>query len=117
MLDNWKPLQELWDESLKTKLDSEIKSRIIGVKYQMQQFSYLFGVSLGSLILGHSDNLSKTLQHTYISAAEGQSVAKMSVKTLQIMRSESQFDLFWSKVLQNVPDLDVSKPALPRKQK
>ena len=79
----------------------------------MQQFSYLFGVSLGSLILGHSDNLSKTLQHTYISAVEGQSVAKINVKTLQIMKSESQFDLFRLKVLQNVPYLDVSEPALP----
>ena len=63
VIDNWKPLQELWQESLDTKLDPEVKSRIIGVKYQMGTFSYLFGVSLGSLIFGHSDNLSRTLQH------------------------------------------------------
>ena len=61
VLDNWKPLQELWEESVDTKLDPEIKSRIIGVKYQMETFNYFFGVSLGALIFGHSDNLSKTL--------------------------------------------------------
>ena len=60
-IDNWKPLQELWEESLDTKLDLEIKSCIIGVKYQMETFSYFFVVSLGALIFGHSDNLSKTL--------------------------------------------------------
>ena len=65
VIDNWKPLQELWQESLDTKLDPEVKSRIIGVKYQMGTFSYFFGVSLGSLIFGHSDKNTTTC--TYVS--------------------------------------------------
>ena len=117
VLDNWKPLQELWEESLDTKLDPEIKSRIIGVKYQMETFNYFFGVSLGALIFGHSDNLSKTLQHTYISAVEGQSIAQMSIQTLQKLRSESQFDLFWLKINRNATELDIPEPSLPRKRK
>ena len=71
---------------------------------------------MASLIFGHSDNLSKTLQHTYISAVEGQSVAKMSVKTLKVM-SDTQFDLFWSKVLREASRLDVDDPTLRRKRK
>ena len=59
VVDNWSPLVELWEECLLTKLDSEVKSRIIGVKYQMQTFDFFFGVSLGILVMGHSDNLSK----------------------------------------------------------
>lgn len=117
VLDNWQPLQDLWDECLQTKLESEVKSRIIGVKYQMEKFEYFFGVSLASLIFGHSDNLSKTLQHTYISAVEGQSVSKMSVKTLEVMRSDTQFDLFWSKVFREASHLDVDDPTIPRKRK
>ena len=113
VLDNCKPLQELWEESLDTKLDPEIKSRI-GVKYQMETFNYLFGVSLGALIFGHSDNLSKTLQHTYISAVEG---LQMSIQTLQKLRSESQFDLFWLKINRNATELDIPEPSLPRKRK
>ena len=85
------------------------------MKYQMEKFEYFFGVSLASLIFGHSDNLSKTLQHTYISAVEGQSVAKMSVKTLEVMRSDTQFDLFWSKVLREASRLDVDDPTLLEK--
>ena len=118
VLDNWKPLQELRDESLDTKLDPEMKSRIIGIKHQMETFNYFFGVSLASLIFGHSDNLSKTLQHSYISAVEGQFVAKMSaVKTLQTMRSDLQFDLFWAKIIHIASEFNIDKPLLPRKRK
>ena len=59
VIDNWIPLQELWDESLETNLESEVKSRVIGVKHQMGTFDYYFGVSLGAQILRISDNLSK----------------------------------------------------------
>ena len=29
VIDNWIPLQDLWDESLETNLESEVKSRVI----------------------------------------------------------------------------------------
>ena len=45
VIDNWIPLQKLWDESLETNLESEVKSRVIGVKHQMGRFDYYFGVS------------------------------------------------------------------------
>ena len=35
VIDNWNVLQELWDECLETKLEPDIKGRIIGVKHQM----------------------------------------------------------------------------------
>ena len=38
VIDNWIPLQELWDESLETNLESDVKSRVIGVKHQMGTF-------------------------------------------------------------------------------
>ena len=44
VIDNWIPPQELWDESLETNLESEVKSRVIGVKHQMGTFDYYFGV-------------------------------------------------------------------------
>ena len=67
VIDNWIPLQELWDESLETNLESEVKSRVIGVKHQMGTFDCYFGVSLGAQILRISDNLSKTLQDAHFS--------------------------------------------------
>ena len=49
-----------------------MKSRILGVAGCMKSINYFFGASLGQLILKHSDNLSKNLQATSMSAAEGQ---------------------------------------------
>lgn len=64
----------------------------------MKTFDYLYGNTLGELILRHSDNLSRTLQSKSLSAAEGQQAAKMTVKTIQSMRTDETFDLFWEKV-------------------
>ena len=72
VLNNYDAILRLWDEAKDATKDTEIKARIIGVETQMNTFRFLYGVSLGSLILHHSDNLSKTLQQVSITAAEGQ---------------------------------------------
>ena len=65
------------------------------------------------MLLCHSDTLSKTLQKT-ISAAEGQQVGRMVVDTLQCLRTEESYDLFWTKV-GKVASLE--EPQLPRRCK
>uniref|UniRef100_A0A1X7U3K3 DUF4371 domain-containing protein n=1 Tax=Amphimedon queenslandica TaxID=400682 RepID=A0A1X7U3K3_AMPQE len=75
---------------LSAGLDSEVKSRIIRVKHQMSTFEYFFGTLLGVLLLKHSDNLSKTLQHCFMSASE---------------------------VTKKANELELSEPVLPRKRK
>ena len=94
VVENWVALQELWDDVLETKLHAETKGRVFGAKYQMETFEYFYCVSLGALVLKHSDNLSKTLQHTYISVSEGKEIAELTVKTLQKVRSDDSFDMF-----------------------
>ena len=49
---------------------------------------------LSELILGHNDNLSKTLQSPKLSAAKGQGIAKMTLVTLQELRSEAILNYF-----------------------
>lgn len=46
VIDNWEPLQELWDECLSMKLDSEVKAHIIGVKHQIQTIEFFLGLLL-----------------------------------------------------------------------
>ncbi len=58
MLDNYEILLGVWKEAQEGHLDSEIRARVIRVEAQMLTFDFLFGVSLGSLILRHSDNRS-----------------------------------------------------------
>ena len=117
ILDNYTALQELWDAALETALDAEVRSRITGVKAQMESFNYFFGISIGELVLKHGDNLSKALQNESISAAEGQKLASMTVSTLTKIRDAEQYDLFWQLVIKKASVLDVSKPMLPRKRK
>ena len=47
----------VWTKLQEGHLDSNIRARVTGVEAQMFTFDFLFGVSLGALILWHSDNL------------------------------------------------------------
>lgn len=60
----------LWKEFLEFVREAEMRSQIIGVLICMKTFNF-FGVLLGELLLRHSDNLSRTLQATQMSAVEG----------------------------------------------
>jgi hypothetical protein len=117
IIENYEVLNQLWIQSLEVVNDTEMKARILGVSSQMKSFSFFFGVCLGKLILSHSDNLSSTLQKSDISAAEGQAVAAMTVKTLSSIRSHQCFDQFWGKMTKRAGDLGVNDPLLPRQRK
>jgi len=84
IIENYTALIELWHEILDEKIDSDVRARVCGVSSQMITFDYYFGVRLSHMILRHTDNLSKTLQSTKLSAAEGQELAKKTVTTLQV---------------------------------
>ena len=58
------------------------------MKTQMTTFDLLFGLQLSMKILKITDNLSKILQKQSMSAAEGQTVAELTVKTLKSMRTD-----------------------------
>ena len=72
---------------------------------------------LGELVLKHADNFSRTLQHALMSAAEGQQITAMTVATLNSMRSDDRFDLFWDLAILNAEELGISEPQLPRQRK
>lgn len=59
----------------------------MGVLSGMTSFDFLIGVLLGELLFRHCDNLNKALQSSHLSAAEGQKVAAMTVKTLESVRT------------------------------
>ena len=94
-----------------------MKARVIGVEHQFKTFQFFFPVFLGNLLLKHSDNLSKTLQSQKMSASEGQYVASMTVTTLQSLRNDDSFALFWQKIEIIKKDLDIEDPKLPRRRK
>ena len=63
-----------------------MKARIRGVDYHIMKFDFFYGLALGECILGHTDSLGTTLERPNLSAAEGQSIASMTVNTLSNLR-------------------------------
>ena len=117
IIKNYAVLQSLWDQALSIVHDTETIARINGVSTVMKKFEFYFGLVLGEMILRHTDNLSKTLQNKRCSAAEGHVVAHMTKVTLSSLRYESNFKLFWAKVVKMVNDVDVGDPELPRQRR
>ena len=91
VIDNYVVFQELWVEAKDVTTDSEARARINGVEAQMMQFDFLFGLVLGVYILSHTDNLSKTLQTSKLSAADGQNIAELTCKGYVLMTPLNSF--------------------------
>ena len=117
LLCNYIALQHLWEIAKSSTTDPSIKSRIIGVQFQFKKFSFLFGVHLAYLVLRHTDNLSKTLQGTSMSASEGAHIAAMTVTTLKSIRTDNHFLSFWQVVMKDKEQWEVQDPELPRKRR
>ena len=88
ILTNYEVLQSLWEKSIDCVSETEMRNRIQGISACMTTFDFFFGVSLGELLLNHSDNLSRTPQASSMSA-------NMTVITLQAIRTDNEFKLFW----------------------
>ena len=110
IIDNYCLLLKLWDECLKESLDDETRFRIIGCKAQMKTFNFLFGLCVGQRHYSLTDNLSKTLQNEKMSAS-------LTIKTIQSIINDPDFDLFYQLVSKKVEKIDdLNEAVLPRKQ-
>lgn len=104
--------------SLAEHLQPDVKGRIIGCQAQMQAFEFFFGLSLGERLFSHSDNLSKTLQSTKMSAVSGQHLAQLTKSVLESIRNDDSFSAFYSLVLHKSNEGGmIAEPLLPRKRR
>ena len=78
---------------------------------------YLTTSYLCERILKITDNLSKTLQTESLSASEAQQIAKYTIQTLQSMRTDDIFELFFEYVESLHERTDTEEPTLPRKRR
>ena len=83
----------------------------------MSTFNLLFGLKLCEKILKVTDNLSKTLQQSSLSAANAQHIASLTVTTLCKMRTDAAFQAFFSLVESLRTSVGAEQPSLPRKWK
>ena len=92
---NYEVLIELWEKATEIVKNTKTIARIRGVAAQM----------------------SKTLKHDKLSAAEGQAIAVMTNTTLASLRNDTHYDLFWQKVIGMAEENNVENPKLPRNRK
>ena len=117
VLQNHAELLELWEWSLTNVTETEMKGRIIGVNFIMKKFDFYFGCYLGKNVLRETDILSKSLQSSSLSAAEGQDLATIVIKKLEEDRKNEQFEMFWEDIMKKKEHLDIGDPILPRQRK
>ncbi|KAI6656107.1 Zinc finger MYM-type protein 1-like [Oopsacas minuta] len=113
--ENYHALQLTWDVAKDATRDTEMRARIGGVAAQMEKFDFFYGISLGRKLLNIVDNLSRSMQAKNISACDGQRLVDMTHKTLQSMRTDECFGLFWGYLECRRSSVDVSSPTLPRR--
>ena len=82
----------------------------------MLTLNFLFGISFGTFIFQHSNNLSKSLQHDTITASEGQQLAKLTIDVLKSIPKEDKFKSFYNRVLLHQNEFDIDAPTLSRKR-
>ena len=103
---------------LDQKLQADVRGRIIGCQAQMNTFDFFFGLNLGERLFSHTDNLSKTLQKTKMSAVSGQRVANLTKQVLQKMQNNECFKSFFhSVVTKSKKHPSILEPALPRRKR
>ena len=117
ILDNYSALMEVWKESLADQLQPDVRGRIVGCQAQMQTFDFFFGLNLGEAIYSHSDNPSKALQSTKMSAVSSQRVALLTKSVLESIRNDESSSAFYSVVLRKSNEEGMSEPVLPRKRR
>ena len=96
--ENCQALLQLMRDSIEEKLDLETKPCIVGCKKQLESFSFFSGLNLGQKLYAHTNNLSRTPQQKKMSAVKRKELADLTVKTLQAMRNDRDFNLFYKTV-------------------
>ena len=114
ILENYTVLNQLWEECLQKKLLPDIKGRLFGVRIQISQFNFAFGMKLCENILKIIYNLSKTPQKESLSTAHAQHLAEVTVKTLKSMRTDDSFKLFFQHLEILCKHTDTGESSFPR---
>ena len=83
----------------------------------MKEYDFLFSLMLAERILKHTDNLSKTIQATTMSAVEACGLSKLCIQVFKKMRTEDCIDQFWELTKSTQCLLSVKDPVLPQSHK
>ena len=98
IIDNYSALLQESIVCLDQKLQADVRGRVIGCEVQINTFDFFFGLTFGERLFYHTDNLSKTLQKTKMSAVSGQRVANVTKQVLEKMHNNKCFKSFYDTI-------------------
>ncbi|XP_071522625.1 LOW QUALITY PROTEIN: uncharacterized protein Atac2 [Panulirus ornatus] len=107
IIENYAFLKELWTWALSHCSDSELKAKVRGIRVHMMTFDFFFGLVLVECLLQHVNSLCATLKNKNLSAAEGQSVAAVTVTTLSSLQTAQAFEHFWATVIKKAEENEI----------
>ena len=81
---NYAAILELFRISFLEETNSEMKARINGVRFQMLEFNFFYGLCLAKLILLHTDSLATSLQRKDLCASQCTELLLVSLKELEL---------------------------------
>ena len=123
---NYLILMKVFQESLEDTTDTDLKARLTGVLFKMKTFDHYFGLKLAYKILEITDNLARALQKKDLTAAEGYHMAMSTVSTLEVLKTDENFESFWHEVNtdrlnfntheDNLEEYYIEEPVLPRQR-
>ena len=99
------------------RIDHETRSRITGGCAQMKVFNFYFKLCLGQKLYALTDNLSKSIKEEIMPAVTGQRIAALTLKAIERMRNEADFNLLFKTLRKKASDLDLKDATFPRKRK
>ena len=102
-------------------LKSELIARVIGCHTQMTKFNFFFGINLGQRLYSLTHNMSNSLQSKKMSTISGQRLARLTIATIESMRTEEYAQLFFDTVTKKAsahdkiddPELNEENPTTP----
>ena len=112
---NYSTLNALSEEHCSHKSDLILISKLESLEYshRCQPSTSFFGLKFCEQILKITDNLSRTLQKTSLSAADAQHIASLTITTLHKMRTNVVFQAFFDLVELLRTSDSVEQPSLP----
>ena len=73
----------------------DVKSRIIRCQKEITRFDFYFALHLGYKFYSLTDNLSKSLQSSTLSAVAAQRLARLKISTIESMRNDEFAKLYF----------------------
>ena len=115
---NYEPLLELL-HSIMTRSDGgtstfEVLSKASGIHSRLDTFDMLFGIMLGEKFFSITDTLSCSLQGENVTASDAKLASTAVCNTIERLRSDTEFSLFWDSATSRACELQLPEPRLPR---